>query len=62
MGTENALIDSGLGFEETAPQNFCHVLFAHGTGVFFHLAAKDIGYVLIQFVSQCVTLFGIGGE
>ena len=46
MRTKNALIADGLGFEETTPQNLCHVLFAYGTGVFFHLATKDVGYVL----------------
>ena len=57
---ESAWIANRLRFEKAPPQHLCHILLAHRTGVFFHLAAKDFGHFSQQFVT--VLLPWVGGE
>ena len=59
---ESAWVANRLRFEKAPSQHLCHILLAYRTGVFFHLAAKDFGYISQQFVAKGVMLPWIGGE
>ena len=55
-----SLIDSGLKKRRRSTSATSSLL--TGTGVFFHLAAKDFGHFSQQFVAKGVLLPRIGGE
>ena len=59
---EDALVTDGFGGEEAAPQDFGHVLLAHGTGVLLHLAAEDLGDIAQQLLAEVVVSPRVGGE